>query len=100
MNKWTDEQVEAYLSAFIGNIKARYPHKLAKIDLRFLLYVASKEIMKVGYTNYNDFLLMVNNALIFCASDSILRSSRNITWDILIELKTNKPFLGIDTRKR
>ena len=91
----TDIEIEKHLARFIENIKARYPHKLNSIDLRFLYYVAVRELMKEKFPEGMNLSIPLNNALIFCATDTILRQSRDITWDILIELKTQKPYLGI-----
>lgn len=84
------------LAPFISNIKLRYPKKLDKIDLRCLAVLGARELEKQKLPPEIPVSVLLNNALIFCATDSILRHSKDITWGILLELKTQKPYLGID----
>ena len=94
----TDQEVEKALTQFIGNIKLRYPKKLKDIDLRCVYSIGMVDLKKQKLPVELPETILLNNALIFCAADHILKHSKDITWDLLLTLKTQKPYLGIDIR--
>ena len=86
------------LKNFIENIEFRYPNKLKDIDLRCLYFIGMRDLKAQKFPHELNRSVLLSNALIFCASDAILKNSKDITWDLLVELKTHRPYLGIDIR--
>jgi len=91
----TDEEIQANLKPFIGNVKARSKELLPKLDLRFLHDTTKRIIQRHKGLQSLDINILINNTLIFALTNDCIRFPENINDNIIRGVLENKSFLGL-----
>jgi hypothetical protein len=94
----TDEEIQANLKPFIGNVEARSKTLLPKLDLRFLHDTTKRIIGRHKELKNIDINVLINNTLIFALVNDYVRFPENINDNIIKGVLENKSFLGIKVK--
>lgn len=92
----TDKQIEKLLTPFIGNITLRKEERVKELDYRKLVYITQNIIGKdtnLDIMTPEVVAIMVNNTLIFSASNIVLSTVNvDLNDEILRSVISNRKF--------